>query len=88
MMMVDMLDTHWYAKLSREVVAARLRNPKLESDLYPVGSWRDHPPTGEMVDWSQPHPAPAPARDDDEDDLSEASSASGAPGPAFGTWIR
>ena len=86
MMMVDMLDTHWYAKLSREVVAARLRNPKLESDLYPVGSWRDHPPTGEMVDWSQPHPAPAPARDDDEDDLSQASSASGAPGPAFGTW--
>jgi len=86
MMMVDMLDTHWYAKLSREVVAARLRNPKLESDLYPAGSWRDHPPTGHVVDWSQPHPAPAPARDDDEDDLSQASSASGAPGPAFGTW--
>jgi penicillin amidase len=39
-----------------------------------------------VVDWSQPHPAPAPARDDDEDDLSQASSASGAPGPAFGTW--
>ena len=44
MMMVDMLDTHWYTKLSRERIAAKLHNPKLESDLYPVGSWRDHPP--------------------------------------------
>ncbi len=34
-----------------------LHNPKLEADLYPVGSWRDHPPTGEVIDWSQPHPA-------------------------------
>src|ERR1700733_9884925 len=33
MMMVDMLDTHWYTKLSRELIAAKLHNPKLESDL-------------------------------------------------------
>ena len=65
-MMVDMLDTHWYTKLSRERIAAKLNNPKLESDLYPVGSWRDHPPTGELLDLSQPHPAP-PATGDDED---------------------
>ena len=56
MMMVDMLDTHWYTKLSRERIAVKLNNPKLEADLYPVGSWRDHPPTGELLDLSQPHP--------------------------------
>jgi penicillin amidase len=67
MMMVDMLDTHWYTKLSRERIAAKLNNPKLESDLYPVGSWRDHPPTGELLDLSHPHPAP-PITSDDEDD--------------------
>ncbi|WP_348262723.1 penicillin acylase family protein [Telmatobacter sp. DSM 110680] len=67
MMMVDMLDTHWYTKLSREKIAAKLNNPKLESDLYPVGSWRDHPPTGELLDLSQPHPQP-PGTSNDEDD--------------------
>lgn len=66
MMMVDMLDTHWYTKLSREHIAAKLNNPKLESDLYPVGSWRDHPPTGELLDLSKPHPQP-PGTPDDED---------------------
>src|ERR1035441_4918066 len=53
MMMVQMLDTHWYVKLGRERVSADLHNPKLESDLYPVGSWRDHPPTGVLLDLSQ-----------------------------------
>lgn len=67
MMMVDMLDTHWYSKLARERIAAKLNNPKLESDLYPIGSWRDHPPTGELVNVSQPHPQPLPADDDDDD---------------------
>src|ERR1035437_3756407 len=46
MMMVETLDTHWYTKLAREQIAADLHNEKLEADLYPVGSWRDHPPTG------------------------------------------
>jgi penicillin amidase len=73
--MVQMLDTHWETKLARETVAAKLNNPRLESDLYPVGSWRDHPPTGVRVDLSQPRPQPASATDDDEDDLSQASSA-------------
>ncbi|MGA7245841.1 MAG: penicillin acylase family protein [Terracidiphilus sp.] len=67
MMMVDMLDTHWYTKLARERIAAKLQNPKLESDLYPVGSWRDHPPTGELLDLSQPHPE-LPSTSSDEDD--------------------
>ncbi len=68
MMMVDMLDTHWDVKLSRELIAAKLNNPKLEADLYPVGSWRDHPPTGAVLDLSQPQPMPASKDDDDDDD--------------------
>ena len=67
MMMVDMLDTHWYVKMARERIASELHNPKLESDLYPIGSWRDHPPTGELLDLSQPHPQP-PSTNEDEDD--------------------
>jgi penicillin amidase len=72
LMMVQMLDTHWDVKLSREQIAAKLHNPKLESDLYPVGSWRDHPPTGILLDLSQPHPEPPPSPDaDDEDERTE-----------------
>ena len=59
LMMVEMLDTHWDTKLARERIAPKLNNPKLEADLYPVGSWRDHPPTGVVIDLSQPHPAGA-----------------------------
>jgi penicillin G amidase len=66
-MMAQTLDDHWDAKLAREQIAARLHNSKLEADLYPVGSWRDHPPTGLVVDLTQPHPIP-PSHDDDEDD--------------------
>jgi penicillin G amidase len=72
MMMVDMLDTHWDVKLMREQIAARLNNPKLEADLYPVGSWRDRPPTGELIDLTQPRPAPQSVNDDDDDDRTQA----------------
>src|ERR1035437_8462748 len=68
MMMVETLDTHWYTKLAREQIAADLHNEKLEADLYPVGSWRDHPPTGVVVDLSQPHPVQPATHDPDEDD--------------------
>jgi penicillin amidase len=73
MMMVDMLDTHWDVKVSREKIAAKLSNPRLEADLYPAGSWRDRPPTGEVVDLTQPRPAPPPARDDEDDDRTQSS---------------
>ena len=78
-LMAEMLDTHWYAKLGRERVAARLHNSRLESELYPVGSWRDHPPTGVMLDLSQPHAEPAPSNDEDEDGQDEPSQTSAAP---------
>jgi penicillin G amidase len=77
LMMVQMLDTHWESKVGRERIAAKLHNPKLEGDLYPVGSWRDHPPTGVLLDLSQPHPEPPAEKDSDEDD--ENSQASAAP---------
>jgi penicillin amidase len=70
-MMVNTLDTHWNVKLARERISARLHNAKLESDLYPVGSWRDHPPTGVLLDLSQPHPVPPATSDDEDDDRSE-----------------
>ncbi len=43
MSMVQMLDEHWPDKLDRERITARL-GPTLAADLYPTGSWRDHPP--------------------------------------------
>jgi penicillin amidase len=70
---VQMLDTHWETKLSRETVAAKLNNPKLEADLYPVGSWRDHPPTGVLANPSQSHTKPAPVSGDDDEGRSQAS---------------
>ncbi|MDE3162099.1 MAG: penicillin acylase family protein [Acidobacteriota bacterium] len=74
-MMVQTLDTHWDVKLTREQIASRLHNPRIESELYPVGSWRDRPPTGEVLDLSKPHPEPAPpaGSDDEDDDRSQAS---------------
>lgn len=60
MTMVETLDTHIVTKLDRAKVDARLNNPKLESDLFPIGSWRDHPPTGIIIDLSKPQPQPAP----------------------------
>ena len=67
-LMVETLDTHWDVKIARAQIAARLHNPKLESDLYPVGSWRDHPPTGVLVDLSEPHPELLPSTDEDDED--------------------
>ena len=73
-MMSQTLDDHWVPKLMREGIAEKLHNAKLVADLYPVGSWRDHPPNGAIVDLSQPHPEPAPSAnsDDDDDDRSQA----------------
>jgi penicillin amidase len=40
-------------KLAREAIAAKL-SPELLADLYPVGSWRDHPVVQPLVDLTQP----------------------------------
>ncbi|MGA2536210.1 MAG: penicillin acylase family protein [Terracidiphilus sp.] len=89
MMMVQMLDSHWDVKLTRELISNDLHNPKLEANLYPTGSWRDHPPNGIIVDLSQPHAEPpSPSNDDDDDERSQASIAlqnlgAGAPEPVL-----
>ncbi len=71
--MVQTLDTHIATKLSRGRIAAKLNNPALESDLYPVGSWRDHPPTGVKLDLTQPQGLPpAPRNDEDNEDNTES----------------
>jgi len=76
-MMSETLDDHWDVKLAREAIAARLHNPKLEADLYPVGSWRDHPPTGEVIDLTQPHPVPPAPKDEDDDQPTQTRVTSG-----------
>jgi len=52
--MVQMMDQTWDNRLDRERVVARL-GPTLAVSLYPVGSWRDHPPTEVIPDLSQPN---------------------------------
>lgn len=84
MMMIELLDSQWDAKLGREAIAVRLNDSKLLNDLYPVGSWRDHPPTGERVDLSQPHAQPLPAEEDDDDDRTQAQEDGPARVPGLG----
>jgi penicillin G amidase len=80
--MVQTLDTHIATKLSRGRIAAKLNNPALESDLYPVGSWRDHPPTGVKLDLTQPQGLPpAPRNDDDDEENTESLAVPPAAGP-------
>jgi penicillin amidase len=80
LMEVQELDTHTDTKLSREKVAAKLNhNEKLLADLYPVGSWRDHPPTGIDVDLSQPHPLPPVMNDEDDEEDDENTEVRTAP---------
>ena len=63
--MVQTLDEQWPTKLSREAITRKI-GPTLAADLYPTGSWRDHPPTQAMPDLSQP-PAELPPPPADED---------------------
>ncbi len=85
---VQTIDTSFTIKLSRARIAARLNDPKLEADLYPVGSWRDHPPTGIRVDLTEPQPIPVPSKKDEDEDDDEPTKTRLAPGdgavpPAF-----
>jgi penicillin amidase len=46
--------THGFPnKLGREALAAKL-SPEMIADLYPTGSWRDHPPTEPTLDLTAP----------------------------------
>jgi penicillin amidase len=48
------LSTSFPQKLDRETLARHLP-PALVADLYPVGSWRDRPPTEPQPDLTTPH---------------------------------
>ncbi|RRA47394.1 hypothetical protein D1Y84_02875 [Acidipila sp. EB88] len=59
--MGQMLDERWQAKLKREQLTARLAahgNAALAQDLYPIGSWRDHPPVPSAPAISDPQIVP------------------------------
>lgn len=47
------LTTSFPQKLNREALIAKLP-PELLADLYPVGSWRDHPPAQPPIDLTAP----------------------------------
>jgi penicillin amidase len=53
--MFEDLTNGYPAKLAREALTAQLP-ADLIPDLYPVGSWRDHPPTRPVADLSIPVP--------------------------------
>jgi penicillin amidase len=55
LVMFQDLSTGFPTKLSREALGARL-SPDLMADLYPVGSWRDHPPDQPVPDLTAPQP--------------------------------
>ena len=55
MAMFQDLTTGFPDKLGHEALAAHLP-PQLIADLYPVGSWRDHPPGTPIPDLTAPQP--------------------------------
>ena len=61
--MSQALNTQYEPEYWREKVAARL-SPELLADLYPVSSWRDHPPADAAKDAS----VLPPARDENDSD--------------------
>jgi penicillin amidase len=85
LMMVETLDSHVATKLTRAHIEAKLNDnpqlaPQLIADLYPIGSWRDHPPTGIKVDLSAPQPQLPPSKKGDDEDDDENTQARTAPG--------
>jgi penicillin amidase len=57
LVMYQDLTNSFPTKLSREAITARL-TPELANDLYPVSSWRDHPPEQPVVDLTAPQELP------------------------------
>lgn len=55
--LAESLSMDFPAKLAREKISSRL-SPDLLADLYPVGSWRDHPPISTSPDITAPQKIP------------------------------
>ena len=58
MNLMQTLSVDFPTKLAREKIEARLHWPALADDLYPVGSWRDHPPISTTPDITAPQEIP------------------------------
>ncbi|HET9098934.1 MAG TPA: penicillin acylase family protein, partial [Acidobacteriaceae bacterium] len=58
MNLVQTLSMDFPTKLTRQKIEARLQSPTLIDDLYPVGSWRDHPPISTAPDITAPQVIP------------------------------
>lgn len=57
MNMQQVLTTDFPTKLAREKIAAKLP-PEMVADLYPVGSWHDHPPISTTPEITAPQQVP------------------------------
>jgi len=68
LVMFQDLTNNFPTKLSREAIAGRLP-PELLDDLYPVGSWRDHPPEQPVVDLTAPQELPDIPLDESQSQL-------------------
>lgn len=78
LVMFQDLTTSFPTKLGREAIAARL-SPDLVADLYPVGSWRDHPPAEPIVDLTSPQEIPDVPLDESQTKLTRPAATPGAP---------
>jgi penicillin amidase len=59
--MAEMLDERWQAKLKRAELTAQMvahGQGALVADLYPTGSWRDHPPIPDQLPITAPQDIP------------------------------
>ncbi len=68
LVMFQDLTNSFSTKLNREALTARL-TPDLIADLYPVGSWRDHPPALPQVDLTAPQELPDVPLDESQSKL-------------------
>jgi len=72
LVMFQDLTNSFPTKLSRELITSRLPGGLVE-DLYPVGSWRDHPPAQPTVDLTAPQELPDIPLDESQSKLSRPS---------------
>lgn len=78
LVMFQDLTNSFPTKLSREAITSHL-SPELVDDLYPVGSWRDHPPTQPAVDLTAPQELPDIPLDESQSRLRRPSLPSASP---------
>jgi penicillin amidase len=71
LVMFQDLTNSFPSKLNREALTAHLA-PELVADLYPVGSWRDHPPAQPQVDLTAPQELPDIPLDESQSKLNRS----------------